>query len=249
MLSIETRCLTAAERAELTAERARRTAERAREREASRATSRGAILSVLGIAGLFGAIAAFNVYAGHLDTAAIAGAGMAGFVGVAVWLRTLDRRAPRPDDPAVARIDAALARDEVRLLELKADAAVSVREDGDGEAMIVGDLLRCGAGQVVHLRRSQCGDVDPELLPNGYLRIACVPGLGIRRVEALGPRLEPLAVVEDLAEVLYLPGETQVIVCAPAEGRCDVLELADASLEPLEAIAEVGGLADALLRT
>lgn len=248
VLSIEARRLTAAERAELAAERARRVAAHARAAEELRRTSVAAARSMLWIVGFFALIAAFNVHAGHLDTAAIAGAGAALFLGIAAWIRSGPALPPVLDVPAVVRVDQALARDEVRVIDVRADAAVVVRAVfGDEGPQIVGDLLRTAAGQVVYLSRAPCRDVDAERLPNTHLRITCTPGVGILRVEPLGERVEPLIVVDDTSDDQFWCGEIEAIVWTPGEDRCESLDLRDAELRPTAFPLGIDELAAALV--
>ncbi|MCY1064433.1 hypothetical protein OV090_06660 [Nannocystis sp. RBIL2] len=247
MLSLVTRRLTASERAEFEAERARLVVAHVREEENFRRATHGGARSMLWIVGLFAALAAFNVHTGHLGAAAAAGVGAAEFLGIAAWLRFRSTSTSVLDVPAVVRLDEVLARDEVVVLEIRADAAVTVHAvDGDDAPKLVGDLLRTAADQVVYLSRAMCPDVDAERLPNAHVRITYSPTLGIRRVELLGERITPLAALNDATnEGLWR--DEDAIVWTPGEEHCELLDLDKARLFPIVASVRVEELAAALV--
>lgn len=249
MLSHETRRLTAAEREELEAERAQKIVALAREAEASRLHPLRAALAVLLLVAPFAGIAAFNVYRGHLDAAAVAGAGTAWFLGMAAWIWFRDRNTSSSlDNPEVERIDETLARDQVRVIEIRADAAVTVRAgDGDGALRCVGHLLRTTPDQVVFLSRELCPELDPESLPNTHIWIAVEPWPEVR-IAALGERIEPLAVV-DVAfdEQIWLRLPVDMIVWTPGEQRCESLGIFDLEMYPTRVPVGLEAAAAALL--
>ncbi|WAS96452.1 hypothetical protein [Nannocystis punicea] len=222
MHSSATRRLTASERAELEAERAQLVVAHAREVEVGRQLEARAFPVMLGSVGCCVLVAALLVYTGQLASAAMVGALAAWIVWVTVW--GLPAPTSLLDVPEIARVDEALARDEVRVIDLRADAAVTVRA-ADGE--VFGDLLRTGADQVSYLPRALCSSVDAERLPNTHLRIVCVQGLGSCHVEPLGIRLEPLADVVGAADNWRWCGDDAVIVWTPSEDRREGLHLCD----------------------
>lgn len=231
MLSLATRRMTDSERGELGGKRARIVAAHARRAEELRRAKIGGGRAMLWIVGAFALIAAFNVYAGHFDTAAIAGAGTAMFLGVAAWLRFGGAPVPVEAPPEVARLDAALARDEVRVIEIRADAAVTVQAvEGEGERRPVADLLRAGE-QVICVSRALCPDGEAGRWPNTHVRILGVRGLGVRRVEGLGERVEPLAVVDGAADDRRWGEATEAIVWTPGTGG-EVLDLEEGERYP-----------------
>jgi hypothetical protein len=234
VLALTTRPLTPAERAELEARRDDLIARYSADDESLARARDGAAWSILWIVVFFGLIAVFNVDAGHFDTALISGIA-AVFMGI-VMVRKLDA-APLSmlDRPPIMRIEQALDADQVRVLDIHADAAVALHgiddEDGPG---IVGDLLRTGVDQVVYVSRELCADVDPERLPNTELRIIFSDNLEYVRVETLGERCEPLAIVEDDSaptDPLWR-SSLELIVWTPSEDRFALLDLGSGELTP-----------------
>ena len=242
-----TRRLSASERAEFEAERAGLIVAHVRAEEDFRRAHRSGARAMLWIVGFFAAIAAFNLHTGHLTTAAVAGGGAAWFLGIATWLRFGSTSTPALDEPEVVRLDEVLARDEVVVLELRNDEAVTVRAvDGDDAPKIVGDLLSTAAGQVVYLSRALCRDVDAERLPNAHVRITYFSKLGIRRVELLGERITPLAVLDDATnEGLWR--DEEAIVWTPGEDYCELLDLDRARLFPIATTARLEEIAAAFV--
>jgi hypothetical protein len=242
VLSSATRRLTASERAELEAERARLVVAHDREAEAGRRSEARAFRVLLGCVGCCALVAALLVYTGNLAAAAMVGALAAWMVWSTVW----DVPAPTSllDVPEIVRLDEALARDAVRVIDLRVDAAVTVRA-ADGE--VFGDLLRTGADQVAYMLRALCPSVDAERLPNTHLRIVCVQGLGIRRVEPLGARLEPLAEVVDAVDNWRWCGDDMVIVWTPGEDRREELYLCEGESYPASFAEGIRELAAALV--
>lgn len=247
MLSLATRRLSASERAEFEAKRAGLIVAHVRGEEDFRRARRSGARALLLYVGCFAAIAAFNVHSGHLSTAAIAGGAAAGFLGFAAWLRFASPSTSALDAPAVARLDEVLAQDEVVVLELRSDTAVTVHAvDDDDAPKIVGDLLSTAAGQVVYLSRAMCPDVDAERLPNAHVRITCFSKLGLRRVELLGERVTPLAILEDATnEGLWR--DEDAIVWTPGEDDCELLDLDKARLFPIATTARLEEIAATLV--
>jgi hypothetical protein len=234
VLALTTRSLTAAERAELEARRKDLVAKYRNDDESQKHARDGAAWAILWIVLMFGLIAVFNVHAGHLDAALIAGL-VALFMGVVVIQRLDAAPLSMLDRPPIMRIQQALDADQVRVIDIHADAAVALHgiEDDNGPG-IAGDLLRTGADQVIYVSRDLCADVDPARLPNTRLRIIFSDNLEFVRVEPLGERIEPLAIVEDdnASTNGLLRSEVELIVWTPSEDRFALLELGTGELTP-----------------
>jgi hypothetical protein len=234
VLALTTRPLTADERAELEARREQLVAKYSDDDEQQSRARDGAAWVMLWLVAVFGLIAVFNIHAGHLDTALVAGI-VALFMGFVVVQRLDAAPLSVLDRPPIMRIEQALDADRVRVIDIHADAAVALRgiEDDDGPG-IAGDLLRTGADQVIYVSRDLCADVDPERLPNTKLRIICSDNLELVRVEALGERCEPLAIVEDDSDPTdaLWRSKLELIVWTPSEDRFVLLELGSGELTP-----------------
>lgn len=249
MLTIEARRLTDAERAALTAERASRWLAREREAAATRRAYVDGVKAYLWLAALFAAPIAIYLYLGMLVQAAAVSSGTLFFGGLAAWTW----RGFRPQSPLdardVVRLDAALARGELRTIDIVADAAVVVRgPDRDDEAPPLADVLRIAEGRVIYLPRAACERVDGASLPNTHLRIVCAPGFGIRQVEALGERIEPVAVVDDVTGEMSGCIDTEAIVWIQAEARHESLDLDEGALSPAYYGESFNALAAPLVR-
>lgn len=231
VLTLTTRPLTAAEQDQLEARRAELVAKCHDDHAALDRARNQAVPSIVVIFTLFGLLAVWNVHAGHLETALV------GFAAVVIGLVVL-RRLDTPllivhDHPPIRRIDQVLDANQIRVLDIEADAAVVLRSvaDDDGPT-IAGHLLRTGADQIVYVSRELCADLDPELLPNTKLRITCSENLQLMRVEALGERCEPLAFVEDdsVAADSQWHSDYELLVWTPSEDRFAFLQLGDGEM-------------------
>lgn len=218
MLALTTRPLTAAERAELEARREQLVAKYSDEAASHKRTRDGAAWSIPWIVVMFGLIA-------RLDAAMVLGTAAVFLVIVAMRkfnstpLSILDR-------PPIIRIDQVLDAGRVRVIHIRADAAVALRGSKDGPG-IAGYLLRTGTDQVIYVSRDLCADIGLERLPNTELRIIFSDNLGFVRAEAPGERYDPLAIIEDRSaptDPLWR-SSLELIVWTPSENRFALLEL------------------------
>lgn len=230
------------ERAALLAERARLVEEHARSvGEIHRGNAAIVRLTLMGMV-LLALPLAFNLLhpRGNPAAAAVVGVSVVILVGMAVWQwRRPDERSPLTEDRTFMRLEAAIARDEVRVIDIRADAAVMVLGEDEDEASergsdaekpeagptIVGHLLRTGPDQILYVPRELVEDLDRDRLPNTHLRITCKPTLEVQTVEALGERLEPLASVGPPKHGPISCGDHSVIVWTPSTDTYEELYL------------------------
>lgn len=225
--------MSADDRAALERRRAALVAKYTADEESIERARSGAVGPILWVVGVFALIAVFNLEAGHPGAALVAGLAAA-FLGVVACQRLEPARLEVFERPPIPRIDAALAADEVRVIDLRVDAAVAVRgHDKRDEPTLVGHLLRTGPDQVIYLSAAACSGVDPEQLPSTTMRITCSENLELVRVEALGQRCELLATVEaDPPGDWRWRSEFELIVWTPSEDRFVLLELGSSEMPP-----------------
>lgn len=262
MLTLAPRRITDAEREALAAELAKtRTRTRAmHERTAAvyRDGDKARISLTLMAAGLCALPLLFNLLhpAGNPTVVALMGTLVVVLLGLAVWFSRQPASEPPPlvDDPRSKRIAAAIARGEVRVIEIRADAAVALRADvvadGGDERVdawrehgrrIAGHLLRGGPDQIVYVACELYRDIDRGRLPNTHLRISCTPTLEIQQVEALGERIEPLAVDELPERGRFWGDDSSAIVWTPSSDTYESYALSSPELchETYEGFADL----------